>query len=430
MNIPNLTRAHVASHLQKYRLNMDDKVAEKGTIGDISHRALRSTLASNLPTSMIKEIQEMRTEKLRAPTLYQIGAENNVFNIFNNFPSNKSEFPYLQKPRVLETNSFANTNFSSYGSRQGLMASSSSSANFLKRDFQFGETSNQNHGSIGNGYFNHINHGVKNWNLESMNNSSILAQNVTCDARNNNPFGIKINNISEMDGIGTMSKRGFDSIGIRDDNANSYNFALNGWGQNANVNFGFLGYENFGLIQGDFGSLSYVRGGSGSQFQDELFQGKVYENREIPLQKLDTNIVETEQNHSGGTSTNAVEFNQMEFDISNFSMADDMELLNKMNENNDASAFLKSDLINSIQDVQPLDQLYNGGGDASLVGNISCVLNESPISVNQNSMQLQGNEQFSNGMLMGDKVFNASTSASNPKSDMDLFEAVFGTIDN
>jgi hypothetical protein len=28
-----------------------------------------------------------------------------------------------------------------------------------------------------------------------------------------------------------------------------------------------------------------------------------------------------------------------------------------MNENNDASAFLKSDLINSIQDVQPLDQV-------------------------------------------------------------------------
>jgi hypothetical protein len=86
-----------------------------------------------------------------------------------------------------------------------------------------------------------------------------------------------------------------------------------------------------------------------------------------------------------------------------------------MNENNDPSAFLKSDLINSIQDVQPLDQvllsislkviyvhlfynkyltqnfslhqLYNGGGDTSLVGNTSCVLNESPISVNQNSMQ-------------------------------------------
>jgi hypothetical protein len=349
--------------LKKYRLNLDDKVAEKGTIGDISHRALRSTLASNLPTSMIREIQEMRTEKLRSPTLYQIGAENNVFNIFNNFPSNKNDFPYLQKPR-LETNGFANTSFSSYGSRQGLMAASSS-ANFLKRDFQFGETSNQNHGSIGNGYFNHINHGVKNWNLESMNNSSILAQNVTCDARNNkrgfDSIGIRDDNANRYNfglnvggqnanvnfgslayknfglvqgGLGSlpMNERGFDSIGIRDDNANSKKFGLNVGDQNANanVNFGTLGYENFGLVQGGFGSLSYVRGGSGSQFQDELFQGKVYENREIPLQKLDTNIVETEQNHSGGTSTNAVEFNQMEFDISNFSMADDMELLNKV----------------------------------------------------------------------------------------------------
>ncbi|WJX10687.1 hypothetical protein P8452_01378 [Trifolium repens] len=361
MNIPDLTREHVASHLQKYRLNLDDKVAEKGTIGDISHRVLRSTLASNLPTSMIREIQEMRTEKLRA--LYQIGAENNVFNIFNNFPSNKNEFPYLQKPR-LETNGFANTSFSSYGSRQGLMAASSS-ANFLKRDFQFGETSNQNHGSIGNGYFNHINHGVKNWNLESMNNSSILAQNVTCDARNNkrgfDSIGIRDDNANRYNfglnvggqnanvnfgslayknfglvqgGLGSLSmnKRGFDSIGIRDDNANSKKFGLNVGDQNANanVNFGTLGYENFGLVQGGFGSLSYVRGGRGSEFQDELLQGKVYENREIPLQKSDRNIVEIEQNHSGGTSTNVVESNQMEFDISNFSMMPDKDLLNKV----------------------------------------------------------------------------------------------------
>ncbi|WJX10688.1 hypothetical protein P8452_01378 [Trifolium repens] len=403
MNIPDLTREHVASHLQKYRLNLDDKVAEKGTIGDISHRVLRSTLASNLPTSMIREIQEMRTEKLRA--LYQIGAENNVFNIFNNFPSNKNEFPYLQKPR-LETNGFANTSFSSYGSRQGLMAASSS-ANFLKRDFQFGETSNQNHGSIGNGYFNHINHGVKNWNLESMNNSSILAQNVTCDARNNkrgfDSIGIRDDNANRYNfglnvggqnanvnfgslayknfglvqgGLGSLSmnKRGFDSIGIRDDNANSKKFGLNVGDQNANanVNFGTLGYENFGLVQGGFGSLSYVRGGRGSEFQDELLQGKVYENREIPLQKSDRNIVEIEQNHSGGTSTNVVESNQMEFDISNFSMMPDKDLLNKS----------------------------------------------------------QGDEQFSNGMLMGDTVFNASTSSSNRKLDMDLFEAVFGVCDD
>jgi hypothetical protein len=130
-----------------------------------------------------------------------------------------------------------------------------------------------------------------------------------------------------------MNERGFDSIGIRDDNANSKKFGLNVGDQNANanVNFGTLGYENFGLVQGGFGSLSYVRGGSGSEFQQELFQGKMYENREIPLQKSDRNIVENDRNHSGGTSTNVVDFNQMEFDISNFSMMpDDMDLLNKV----------------------------------------------------------------------------------------------------
>ncbi|GAU41766.1 hypothetical protein TSUD_13670 [Trifolium subterraneum] len=263
-----------------------------------------------------------------------------------------------------------------------------------------------------------------------------------------------------MGGTGTVNQRWFESIGIRDDNANSNNFGLNVGGQNANVNFGSLGYENFGLVQEGFGSLSYVGSGSGigSEFQEELFkEGNIYENREIPL-----------QNYNGGTSTNVAEFNQMGFNNSNFSLAYDMDLLNKMNENNDASAFLQSDLINSIQDVQPLDQLYNGGGDTSLIGNTSCVLNEySPISVNQNSMQLylggdvisspaeinscmlnespmsldqnfnqlQGNEQFSNGDLydifMVDKMSEASTSATtNPKMDMDLFEAVFGTVDN
>ncbi|PNY14813.1 two-component response regulator ARR2-like protein [Trifolium pratense] len=125
----------------------------------------------------------------------------------------------------------------------------------------------------------------------------------------------------------------------------------------------------------------------------------------------------------------------------------------QMNENNDASAFLKSDLINSIQDVQSLDQLYKGGDDTSLVGNTSCVLNESPLSVNQTSMQfykggdviasssaeinscmlnespisldqnsnqLQGYEQYSNeelyDMFVGDKMSEASTSATNPVS--------------
>ncbi|CAJ2673928.1 unnamed protein product [Trifolium pratense] len=249
MNIPNLTRDNVASHLQKYRSFLD-KVAEKELVGNASQRAFRSRFASNIPTSIIEEIKEMRTNIFEVPTLYQIG----------------------------------------------------------------------------NCYFNHMNHGEKNWNCKYLNCSNIGS----C-VLNESPLSVNQNSM-------------------------------------------------------------------------------------------------------------------------------------QMNENNDASAFLKSDLINSIQDVQSLDQLYKGGDDTSLVGNTSCVLNESPLSVNQTSMQfykggdviasssaeinscmlnespisldqnsnqLQGYEQYSNeelyDMFVGDKMSEASTSATNPKSDMDLFEAVFGT---
>ncbi|MCI63827.1 hypothetical protein A2U01_0085084, partial [Trifolium medium] len=62
-----------------------------------------------------------------------------------------------------------------------------------------------------------------------------------------------------MGGIGTMNKRGFYGFDIRYDNGNSNNFGLNIGGQNTNVNFGSLAHENVGLVQGDFGSLSYAR---------------------------------------------------------------------------------------------------------------------------------------------------------------------------
>ncbi|MCI24104.1 hypothetical protein A2U01_0045287, partial [Trifolium medium] len=128
-----------------------------------------------------------------------------------------------------------------------------------------------------------------------------------------------------MGGIGTMNNRGFYGFGIRYDNANSNNFGLNVGDQNTNLNFGSLAHENFGLVQGGFGSLSYARGENGSEFREQLFKEKnVSENREIPLQKSNRNIIQYEQNHNGGTSTNVPEFN-----ISNFSMADDMDLLDK-----------------------------------------------------------------------------------------------------
>ncbi|GAU38672.1 hypothetical protein TSUD_292540 [Trifolium subterraneum] len=167
-------------------------------------------------------------------------------------------------------------------------------------------------------------------------------------------------------------------------------------------------------------------------------------------------------------SNNEVEFNQMKFNLSNFLMADDMNLMNEMNVNHDASE-LKSYMFNFFQDVLPLEQLNKGCDDVSpsaeittcvwnespksssqnsnqlyngdnnvvfpLTGITSCVLREPPSS-NQISIQLQGNERFSNGeasnRFMEDNMSKASTStATDPASllefDMDLIEAMFGT---
>ncbi|XLS59643.1 hypothetical protein HN51_009398 [Arachis hypogaea] len=63
MNVPNLTRENVASHLQKYRIFLR-KIAEKGIIAGISDRTLRSRFAAELPIKMIRALQALY-EKLK-----------------------------------------------------------------------------------------------------------------------------------------------------------------------------------------------------------------------------------------------------------------------------------------------------------------------------------------------------------------------------
>ncbi|XP_058776164.1 putative two-component response regulator ARR13 [Vicia villosa] len=115
MNVPNLTRENVASHLQKYRKFLRD-VNEKGMIGGISQRALRSRFASSLPMSLIKTMQEKRANKFHTPTFenlqtlsYQTENQNNYFNLFNRFPSRQiNNFPYVQKaPNLQYLNQFS-----------------------------------------------------------------------------------------------------------------------------------------------------------------------------------------------------------------------------------------------------------------------------------------------------------------------------------
>ncbi|RHN44861.1 putative transcription factor MYB-HB-like family [Medicago truncatula] len=363
MNIPNLTRENVASHLQKYRIFLRD-VAEKGMVEGMSQRALESRFASSLPSSVIREIEEKRTNKLLAPTLqylqtlaYQTRGVNNVFNNFNQFPTHHvDQFPYIQKGLALQDleqvrlgkskleanavvensghdqnrfgisssnlpffqakNSFndgASTSFSSYRGEQGLMVSSSSS--FLTRDFKCGDIRNQNHG-------------VKTSNFGSLASPNIMPHKFTSDARNNNHFGIQLNNRAEMVGIGTMNN------GLRDSSANNNSFFFNKRGQNENKNCRSFVNENFGLVQGGFGldSISDIRGGSGREFLAGSVnnEGNVSKNRQFPQHKLNGNVVENVQKYNGSTFTNEVDFNTIEFNNFDYLMADDKNLHNEV----------------------------------------------------------------------------------------------------
>ncbi|CAI8593636.1 unnamed protein product [Vicia faba] len=387
MNIPNLTRENVASHLQKYRIFLHD-VAEKGMVGGISHRALRSRFASSLPMSLVKEFQTIRTNKLRTSTpeylqslSYRGRDENIALNPYNQFPTHRfDQFPYVQKRLTLQDsdkvrfgkskletdfvnynvhgqnmfgvnpsslslfhaknlfNDGASTSFSSYGSGQGFRPYSSS---FMTRDLTFGDISYQNHGFMGNDSFNHINHGVKNQNLASLSlSSNILPQNVAYDPRNNkNPFGIQINNGLETVGTETMNIRGFSSVGNRVDTTNNNSFGLNNNIQNKN-------------------------------------------------------IVENEKKYNGSTFINKKrDFNQV-------------VLLNK---------------------------LYKGDCISPPAETTSCVLNESSINSDQNSNKLQV-QGCSNGEPYGrfieENVSKTSTSTIDPELNMDLIETLFGTIEN
>jgi len=247
-------------------------VQEKGMEGGVSQRALNSKFASDLPISVINEITERRKNR-RYSNLSVFQAKNS----FNDgaFTGSSSNFSLFQAKNSF--NNGASTNYPSYGGRKGIMASSSSSSSFLTRDFKFGDTSNQNHSIVGNDSFNHFTYGVKNWSVGSTSNSKNLLKNVTFSSINNRPTEV---------GTGTTNKGRFDNV-------TPYSFGFDFTGRKENM--------------------------SGSEVDARLVNDvNVSENRGIHLHKSKA-VVENEG-----------DFNRMELNISDFLVADDINLHNEV----------------------------------------------------------------------------------------------------
>ncbi|MED6182801.1 hypothetical protein PIB30_032132 [Stylosanthes scabra] len=94
MNVPNLTRENIASHLQKYRIFLR-KVAEKGILEGLSERTLRSRFAADLPIDLIREmqasIQKLNNTKIFLPTTPLIRALlGRNYPLYYNYPANNN----------------------------------------------------------------------------------------------------------------------------------------------------------------------------------------------------------------------------------------------------------------------------------------------------------------------------------------------------
>ncbi|KAK7380242.1 hypothetical protein VNO78_32747 [Psophocarpus tetragonolobus] len=310
MNVPNLTRENVASHLQKYRIFLR-KVADKGLLEGLSNRDLKSRFATGLSPSVIKDFQAT-TAKSRLPlqqymkrlanqTGY-IGSANaiNPYNhvsrspyVTNNRLGRCHQFRYpcdsglnmmlqnqhghsmTQARRGVQSNfatnagvnniqqkmlgSYANQPYyakSSYNNAGAVFQSDGTighdlmtSTNGLRGGVKFGEHQLMypNHGSLGKNH--NFSYGQRNWNMGSLNNSNNnLPWTTSTHTTSNN---IQRNGGAQM--VGNAIQGGFNStVGIMDSIANNNRFGLmNGTTQNANKNV-----APFGLSQGGFASAS------------------------------------------------------------------------------------------------------------------------------------------------------------------------------
>ncbi|KAK7270823.1 hypothetical protein RJT34_26274 [Clitoria ternatea] len=397
MDVPNLTRENIASHLQKYR-NFLKKVADKGQVGGLSSRAQKSRFASGLSESMLRDLQTI-TKGLHVPVEQYLRSSNYAFKPSSQVSTSSyvttplgtgHQFPYslhkglnlmlqnqhneyLNQARFRQS-SFVPSNegaasmqekiFGNYNSNHfynagdvvfpefGMSLDLMSSTNGLLGGSTYGDLMNQNYGnSLGN--HQNFSYVQGNRNLESLNNNSTnnipWATSTYGPSSNIQVIASGLQMESTKEGCNSVGASTVDPIGSK----NSFGLT-NKTTQHTNMNVAMTssGNGNIGLAQGDFVSAS----ANASEVPQALItnNGTSVENvsriSQLPQQK---SVNLSENKHQGNASSlgegMGTHFEDDLFEI--FLTPEDVNLLKEIAESLNASEFSSLEQSNRDGDV-------------------------------------------------------------------------------
>ncbi|CAJ1952631.1 unnamed protein product [Sphenostylis stenocarpa] len=461
MNVPNLTRENVASHLQKYRIFLR-KVADKGFLEGLSNRDLRSRFAFGLSASLVRDFQA-RTSKLRVPVQqymkrithqtgykgianavkpYHVSSTNYVagspLGRCHQFSHPRNQYGNsLNQARVGVESSFGSNDWvnniqqnllGSYGNQpyyainsynnnagvvfpsDGIMAHGwMSSANGLRGGVKYDDHQlmSPNYDSLVH-YHQKYTYDQRNWNMgswhDSCNNLSLTSSSTYNPNKN-----IQLNGGSQM--IGNGMKRGFNSIvGIMDSTANNNFGLINATTQNTNRNVAPLGQGNFGFAQRGFTSTS--ASSNGEDRSSEL-PAALITNNGSRAENISGNLQLPQQVHeSVAENDNATPISELNIcHLEEDGLSDLFMILDEMNLLNESNSSASSD-----KNVNPTEATIN-------------LSNEFPTSSDKNSNKMEGDDGFVDledlDKFMMDNVSSASNSVTDQVWDIEVIKALF-----
>ncbi|KAG5100390.1 hypothetical protein JHK82_045442 [Glycine max] len=402
MNVPNLTRENVASHLQKYRIFLR-KVADKGLLEGLSNRDLRSRFAYGLSASMIKDIQaktaksrvtaQQYMKRIAHQSVYggianAVKSYNHVSSVTNTPLGRSHQFPH---PYHKGLNMMLHNQHGSSSDQARLRAQSSFGSNVGTNNIQqntLGSYANQPY--YAQSSYNNV--GVV-FPSDGVTRHGLMTS--TNGLRGGVNYGGNQLMYPNYASLGNQHKF---SCGQGNWNIGSLNYnrsfgLINETSENVNKNVLSFGQGNFDLAQGGFASTS----SAGECWSKELPAENIQGNPTLH-QQLQGNFAENDI----GTSIGEGNVNLLdEDDFSNlFMMLDEMDLLNETEENHNANDFLKSDFSSSNHAVQSLEQSYKALTNYQATTDViinptkgtSNLPNETSTSSDKNSNRLMGGD--------------------------------------